>query len=136
MRTEAVGDETQEPCPCCGRPVFEGRGVLMSGDHELAEYAYRWATGHQGRFTLGICPIDAQGCFYAGLAAVSCRNDGEQLIYTVLEPDASPWSDTETMGKVLTRQQLLQEMLIPDLFELVDAIAAREERLASRIMAS
>jgi hypothetical protein len=136
MWTEPLGDETQEACPCCGRPIFEGEGVLLSEDGERAQYAYRWPEGHEGRFTLGICPIDANGSFYAGLAAVTCRNDGSQLIYTVLEPDASPWGDTEATGKVLTREQLLHDGAIPDLFDLVDAIASREERISSRIMAS
>jgi len=134
--TEAVGDETQEACPCCSRPVFEGEGVLMSERGELAAYAYRWPEGHEGRFSVALSPIDAQGDFYAGLATLTCRNDGEQLIYVVLEPDASPWGDSKVMGKVLSRQELLHDGVIPDLFALVDAITAGEERISSRIMAS
>lgn len=48
----------------------------------------------------------------AGLAVVSGRSDGEQLIYAVLEPEQALWGDSESLGKVLTRKQLLEEGLI------------------------
>jgi len=63
------------------------------------------------------------------------RSDEEQLIYTVLEPEQAPWEDNEALGKVLTRKQLSEEVLVPDLFGLVDAIAANETRISSNITA-
>lgn len=135
VSTTAISDEEMSQCPCCGRPIYEGQGVLESEGQELAHYGYRWAEGHESRFTLGICALDQQGENVAGLAVVSCRSDGNQLIYTVLEPDQAPWEDSEALGKVLTRKQLLEEELVPNLFELVDGIAASEPRLSSRILA-
>lgn len=135
VSTTVITDEVETSCPCCGRPVYEGEGVLESENHELAHYGYRWAEGHESRFTLGICPLDPQGLNLAGLAVVAGRSDGENLIYTVLEPEQAPWGDTEELGKVLTRKQLLEEGLIPDLFCLVDAIAANEPRISARILA-
>jgi hypothetical protein len=114
--------------------VYEGEGVLESGDVELAHYGYRWAEGHESRFTVGICALDRQGANLAGLAVVTARSDGEKLIYTVLEPEKSPWGDSEALGKVLTRKQLLEEGLIPNLFDLLDAIVANEPRISSRIL--
>jgi len=108
--------------------------MLESDSLELAHYGYRWAKGHESRFTLGICALDLQGEPLAGLAVVTARSDGEKLIYTVLKPEQSPWGDSEALGKVLTRRQLLEEGVIPDLFDLVDAIAASEPRLSSRIL--
>lgn len=135
ITTAAVTDEEVSSCPCCGRPVYEGEGVLESESRELAHYGYRWAEGHESRFTLGICALDHEGENLAGLAVVSARSDGKKLIYTVLEPEQALWGDSETLGKVLTRRQLLEEGLIPDLFGLVDAIVANEPRISSRIIA-
>ena len=115
--------------------MYEGEGVLESEGQELAHYGYRWAEGHESRFTLGICALDQQGANVAGLAVVSGRSDGEQLIYAVLEPEQAPWGDSEALGKVLTRKQLLEEGLVPNLFGLVDTIAANEPRISSRITA-
>jgi hypothetical protein len=134
MWTEAFGEETESTCACCGRPVYEGQGVLASESAELAEYGYRWADGHESRYTLGICPLDEAGNLHIGLAVISARSDGESLIYTVLDPEDSPWGDSEEMGAVLSRKQLLEERVIPKLFELVDAIASREPRIYSRII--
>lgn len=135
VSTTVITDEETSRCPCCGRPVYEGEGVLESEGQELAHYGYRWAEGHESRFTLGICSLDRQGANVAGLAVVSGRSDGEQLIYTVLEPEHAPWGDSEALGKVLTRKQLLEEGLVPNLFCLVDAIVANEPRISSRITA-
>jgi len=133
--TTPIGNEADDTCACCGRPVHEGEGVLVSADGNLAHYGYRWAEGHEARFTLGICSLHLPGDDVAGLAVVSGRSDGEQLIYTVLDPDQSPWGDSEALGKVLTRKQLLEEQLVPNLIDLVDAIAASEPRLSARILA-
>jgi hypothetical protein len=108
------------------RPRVEGRA--------LAHYGYHWAEGHESRFTIGICAQDEQGKSLAGLAVASGRNDGEQLIYTVLEPEQAPWGDSEALGKVLTRKQLLEDGVIPNLFGLLDAIVANEPRISSRIL--
>lgn len=134
ISTTSLTDEEASSCSCCGRPVYEGEGMLESDSLELAHYGYRWAEGHESRFTLGICALDLQGEPLAGLAVVTARSDGEKLIYTVLKPEQSPWGDSEALGKVLTRRQLLEEGVIPDLFDLVDAIAASEPRLSSRIL--
>lgn len=135
VSTTAITEEETSQCSCCGRPVYEGEGVLESDTQELAHYGYRWAEGHESRFSLGVCALDGQGENVAGLAVVSGRSDGEQLIYTVLEPEHAPWGDSEALGKVLTRKQLLEEGLVPNLFNLVDAIVANEPRISSRIMA-
>ena len=134
VSTTAITDEQESACPCCGRPVYEGEGVLESGSRELAHYGYRWAEGHESRFTIGICALDEQGANVAGLAVVSGRSDGEQLIYTVLDPEQAPWGDSASLGKVLTRKQLLEEGAVPNLFGLLDAIVANEPRISSRIL--
>ena len=134
VSTTAITDEQTSSCPCCGRPVHEGEGVLESEGRELAYYGYRWAEGHESRFTIGICALDEQGSRIAGLAVVSGRSDGEQLIYTVLDPEQAPWGDSESLGKVLTRKQLLNEGVVPELFGLLDAIVANEPRISSRIL--
>lgn len=134
VSTTVITEEAASSCDCCGRRVYEGEGVLTSETLELAHYGYRWAEGHESRFTVGICALDRQGANVAGLAVVSGRSDGEKLIYIVVEPEQAPWGDSEALGKVLTRKQLLEDGLIPNLFDLVDAIVANEPRIYSRIL--
>jgi hypothetical protein len=99
VSTTAISDEQASSCPCCARPVYEGEGVLESEGRALAHYGYHWAEGHESRFTIGICALDEQGKSLAGLAVASGRNDGEQLIYTVLEPEQDPGGTAKPWAK-------------------------------------
>lgn len=128
------GVENTSACSCCGRAVFEGSGVLSAASGDLADYWYRWTDGHESRFALAISACDADGYPCGGIAVVACRREGGSMVYSVLEPDKSPWPASQTFGPVLTREQALSGEVVPNLFALVDAIAANEPRLSSRIL--
>lgn len=131
---EQDGEETTTLCECCGRPMFDGCGILRSGGNDLADYWYRWSDGHEQRFYLAISACDSN-CFpVGGLAVFSAHGDGQGISYSVLGPEQSPWPSHPTFGPVLTREQVLSGSIVPDVFALVDAIAANESRLASRIL--
>jgi hypothetical protein len=69
------------------------------------------------------------------LVVVASLN-AEQITYTVLDPDNSPWSAFGSFGGPLTRSEALSEDNRGPLFALVDAIAANETRISSRILSS
>src|SRR5688572_23044197 len=124
VTAESEGTESTTLCECCGRAIYEGYGVLRSGQDDLADYWYRWSEGHEQRFCLAISACDSNSSPVGGLAVVSARREGDSLVYTVLEPDQSPWPDSPTFGPVLTREQALSGQVTPNLFGLVDAIVA------------
>jgi hypothetical protein len=130
------GDETTEPCPCCQRPVHEGAGDLQSRARTIAVYWYRWPEGHEGRFTLAVGRISARGDPIPGVLVVLASVGAEQITYTVLDPEDSPWSEFGSFGCALTRSEALSEDNRNTLFALVDAIAANERRISSRILSS
>jgi hypothetical protein len=133
--TECDGEEeTSSVCPCCNRPIHEGEGVLCSDAGDLADYGYQWSEGHEARFTLGVAPLDAQGKRHLGIAVVACRSEGGSLVYTVLDPEDAPWQESDAFGPILGRKELLDDKRMPGLFDLVDAIAAHEPRIATRIL--
>ena len=61
VKIEQQGQETQEACPCCGRPIYLGHGVLASAEKELADYWYRWPEGHGKQFMIAISRCDDEG---------------------------------------------------------------------------
>lgn len=136
VTAEPEGTEDTALCECCGRAMHDGYGVLRSGTDDLADYWYRWSDGHESRFHLAISACDSDGNPRGGLAVLSARLEGENLVYTVLEPQESPWPGSPVFGPVLTREQALSGAIVPGLFALVDAIVAKEERLSSRILAT
>ena len=134
--TEPEGAESTSPCACCGRSVFNGTGWLLRGSDEAAFYLYRWADGHEVAFSLAVAGSTQEGHMRPGFVAVSCRQAGADLSYSVSEPQDSPWADSEDFGPVLSRQDALDPQLhYPDLWHLVDTIVELEPRLAQRITA-
>ena len=67
---------------------------------------------------------------------LSAQQDNENLVYSVVEPSNSPWSDFGAFGTVLSRASALASKWEPSLFALVDAVAAKETCLAQRILNS
>jgi len=138
VSTQAFQDEARSSCDCCGRPVHSGAGDLLIDGRPVADYWYRWPDGHEGRFDLAICPRGASGEHVEGMgvAVLSARIDAGNIIYSVLEPAAAPWSDFGAYGAMLSRAEALSTNWDPGLFDLVDAVAAKEPRLVVRILAS
>jgi hypothetical protein len=134
VRIEQRGEETQEACSCCGRPVYLGHGVLASERNDLANYWYRWSEGHDKRFVLAIRPCNERGTPGSRVAVVSGRVESENLVYSLVDPQDSPWSDSNEFGSVLSRASVLEGPLAAEVFALVDAITENERRLSSRIL--
>ncbi len=134
MWVNEITEEEKSSCVCCGRDIFEAEGILNSEHGELAYYAYQWSDGHQAKFKLGICALNDNSEIIPGLAAVSCHFNGESLIYSILEPEDSPWGDSEALGAVFSRKEILEENRIPNIFPIVDAIAANDKRISRKIL--
>ncbi|MEM8501408.1 MAG: hypothetical protein AAF542_25590 [Pseudomonadota bacterium] len=132
---DELDTELESKCPCCNKPSYEGEGVVGCAQGELAYYGYRWTEGHEVRFTLGIVALELNGDIRPGMAVVSGHTDNDSLIYTVKDPHSSPWTDSEKLGPILTRHQILEENVFPELFAFVDSITANDQRLSNRILA-
>jgi hypothetical protein len=128
------GDELHKTCKCCGRPVYSGYGDIESAGLPIGCYWYRWSEGHEGRFTIGIMEFDSSVEPIDGVAVISGALDEqkENVRYTVLEPNDSPWPFTK-FGGVLTRAQVLEIRDGKKIFSLVDAITDGEKCIADRL---
>jgi len=136
VRVIPDGEEHESACSCCGRPIYSGYGELHTDTAALADYWYRWAEGHEGRFTLAVAIRDESGepVEDGGVFVISGRVDPESIVYSVLEPDDSPFGDFGAYGRVIDRETALANAGATNLFNLVDAISENERRLSSRIL--
>jgi hypothetical protein len=128
------GDEYETKCTCCGRPIYWGYGWLESGRAPLAAYWYQWSEGHEGRFCLAIARFDEEEHLVPGVVCVRAWVHSNSIHYSVLEPPDAPWSDFGKFGAAAGREEALTDK--SRVFELVDAIAANEKRISSRIDSS
>ena len=115
--------------------MYIGAGELFESGLVLADYWYRWTEGHAGRFFLAVCPRARDGEPFegAGVAVIAGGIVDTNLVYSVVEPEDSPWADFGAFGPVLSRAAVLTIQWQPGVFELVDAVSAKEPRLSSRI---
>lgn len=131
---EAEGEEFSTLCSCCSRPIYWGHGWLMSEGQSLATYWYQWSEGHQGRFSLAIARFDNDDLLIPGVVCVSAKIEAHALVYTVLEPEVAPWPNFGAFGVIADRKSALEDG--QRVFALVDAIAANDSRLSTRILAT
>ena len=129
-----LGEETSESCRCCGRPIYAGAGDLTSEEGPLATYWYRWSEGHHGRFVLAVGRTDEGGQPVPGVLVVQAGIADGNITYGVLHPDDSPWESLSAFGRPLTRDEAFSAADRTWWFRLVDAIAANESRISSRIL--
>lgn len=131
---EPEGDEIETACACCAQPIFWGHGWLTADDRAVAAYWYHWSSGHAKHFTLKVALFDDRDTLVPGVISVRAHLDAEAIHYAVLEPDDAVWTglDLSRFGAALGRAEALAQR--EHLFAVVDAVAARDGRLASRIL--
>jgi len=136
ITTTPFEKEHESPCSCCGRPMHTGAGELLANEKRVADYWYRWTDGPEVHFFLAVCPrgYDGEPVEGAGVAVLSGHIANENLVYSVVEPQDAPWSGFGAFGPVLARVAVLSSNWQPGVFELVDAVMAKEARLSSRIL--
>lgn len=125
------GIETETICGCCSTRVCSGLGWLESDHTEIAAYWYEWPEGHAGRFYLAIARFE-EGILVPGVAAIAGAVGTELVSFTALDPKESPWPDFGDFGLPLSRNQVLADSR--RVFDLADAISAKDHRIASRIL--
>ena len=135
LHTFTEDAEQSSACSCCGSLNHRGSGDLHSQTKVLADYWYEWPDGHEGQFSLAICTRDDEGEPVEGAGVVVLRASitAQELSYTVVDGEQSPWRDFGAYGQVISRPSFLGGSSSARVFELVDAVVAREHRLAERI---
>ena len=128
------GEEFETLCNCCGRPIYWGHGWLDSEMGALAAYWYQWSEGHQGRFALAVARFDEKEHLIPGVVSVSAWIENEALNFSIIEPSETSWMNLERFGPLLSRAKGLDSK--NEVFEIVDAIVANEQRISNRILSS
>jgi hypothetical protein len=136
VRVVPAGSESTGACTCCGRPIYSGHGDLLAAQGPVASFWYRWSEGHDGRFVLGIGRYDAEGLEVPGIVVVQARLVEENIEYSIVAPDDSPWNSLGRFGGPLSREAVIEQGFQIELFHIVDAIAANEPRISSRMSTS
>ncbi len=113
-------------CHCCNKNSCVGHGFIYKNDDAYAVYYVGWSDAHFDK-KVGVAlaigewdddsTTDDRTCF--GIEA----SEGEDEIYfSVIEPSESPWSNTDLLGSMVTRDEGLSHPLLQEVFEITEKI--------------
>lgn len=122
-------------CHCCGKKSCVGHGFVYKNDDAYAVYYAGWTDAHLDKkvsIALAIgeweddSTSDDRTCF-----GVEVSEGQDEILFRVVEPSESPWSDTDLLGPMQSREKGLSNPLLKEVFEIAenilrDHIALRE----------
>lgn len=127
---EVSEDEKTSTCHCCGKKSSVGHGFVYKKGSAHAIYGAEWSTTHSRNtvnFALAIGEWDDDGtpkdhtvCF-----GIKVFDDGGDASFQVIDPEESPWSDSDLMGPMLDRNESLRHPLLKDVFSIIEAVIRR-----------
>src|SRR5437868_558522 len=108
---ELGGSSEPYLCPCCNQVSQTIWGFVYEDGDAHAVYYAGWTLGHKHEgvtiaIGLGEWGDDTgpEGRYSVGLEA---RTTDSDILFAVIDPDRSPWGNTEFIGRMLSRDEAL-----------------------------
>lgn len=124
------GNETVGRCGHCGKVSHTIRGFVSDARGPYGVYFAGYTEKHDdgigtlvislGNWSEGATPNDRQ--------AVLLRVRGRNMEMMVGDPDDSPWTDIDVLGRILNREEALKHPRIEDYYHVADHIVAEDDR--------
>lgn len=137
MNLELEEGEPDRPtrCDCCGRVSRSVHGFIYKDGDAYAVYYAGWSEGHPDRgVTMAVAvgewdeDSDASNRVSVGLEA---RSSVSEIQLGVLEPERSPWANTELLGAMVARRAALAHPRLPEIMEVAEYVVTCDERVSS-----
>ncbi|HEV7698606.1 MAG TPA: hypothetical protein VGO43_00105 [Pyrinomonadaceae bacterium] len=116
--------DIQETCADCGAAYTvsrgsvyddgEGASIYLAGLHQCIE-------GKVAHLVVAVRP-GYEKCTEKCAAAIQIRNGGANLEMSLVDPDLSPWKDLDYLGRILTRDEVLQSVHKDTFFHIADHV--------------
>ena len=113
-------------CYCCNDKSYTGHGFIYKDGDAYAVYYIGWSTNHTEKkvsiaLALGEWNDDSTSddriCF--GLEAYEAEKD---ILFRVIDPKESPWSKTDLLGDMISREQGLNHQLLGEVLIVVEEV--------------
>ena len=123
---EVGENKNASTCHCCGKKSCVGHGFVYKNDDAYAVYYAGWSDAHPAKKVSialalggwdGGSTIDDRTCF-----GVEASEGKDEILFRVIEPDESPWPDTDLLGPMLTRNQGLSHPLLKEVFVIAENV--------------
>lgn len=96
-------------CDCCGAESATGHGFIYRDEIAYAVYFAGWSYGHrQNGVSMAIAvgrwddssTVHDRVCF-----GVEAQEGEKQILFRIIDPDESPWPQTELLGDMISRDE-------------------------------
>jgi hypothetical protein len=122
-----IGEESNpSSCHCCDKKSCTGHGFVYKDGDAYAVYYAGWSDSHsEKKMSLALAvgewndnsTSDDRTCF--GLEAYEAEND---VLFRVIEPQESPWPETDLMGTMISREQGLSHSQLSEVFTIAEEV--------------
>jgi hypothetical protein len=135
LKVEPTGEKDHGPCECCGNNSRRVWGFVHTPDATLAAYFVHWTVGrvtdHGANFDLivGRWGEEATAADRA-LVALKYRLLENGPAFMVIDAQGRPAADTNLVGRVLRRDEVVGQPVAKQAFAVVDAVLAEDARVA------
>lgn len=122
-----IGENSESSvCHCCGKESCVGHGFVYKESDAYAVYYAGWSTSHSEKKVTFALAIGEWGddsvsndrtCF-----GLEVYESGDEFLFRVIEPDESPWANTDLLGEMVSRSEALNHPLIREVFVITENI--------------
>lgn len=120
-------------CHCCEHKSNIGHGFVYKDGNAYAIYYAGWSPSHSynkvsiaiaiGGWSDNSTSAD-RICF--GLESYEAE---KEILFRVIDPVESPWSNTELLGKMISRQDALNNSLLKEVFVIAERVVCNHDAI-------
>lgn len=113
-------------CKCCNKQSVNGHGFVYCNGDARAVYYATWSSAHFPKrvsFALSIgewsdeSTTEDRDCF-----GIEARENKNQIVFQILEPEESLWPSTDLLGPMINRDRASNHSKIKDIFDVLEKI--------------
>ncbi|KAB7609821.1 hypothetical protein F9L33_15480 [Amylibacter sp. SFDW26] len=113
-------------CECCDQEASTTHGFVYKDDDAYAVYYATWSQKHETKYVNFAIAVGEWGdnssnmdrtCF-----GLEVYDNKDKLDFRVIEPEGSPWGETDLLGKMLSRQESLEHCLKDEIFLIIEKV--------------
>ncbi|WP_151193815.1 hypothetical protein [Cysteiniphilum sp. JM-1] len=127
--------ESKKPskCFCCDHDSYTSHGFVYKNNKAYAVYYAAWSYSHiQKKITLAIAIGDWDDnssstdriCF-----GVEITDDNKNMNFHVIDPEESPWANTELLGKMIERKRALHSKFLTEIFTILEDVIHEDKAI-------
>jgi hypothetical protein len=135
LSLETGPQEAGAICDCCGTRSTTVHGFVYESGDAFAIYYAGWSVQHPER---GVTMAIATGEWSEGSGpadrvsiGVEARSHETEIHFSVLEPNQSPWGETQLFGEMLPREKALQHPSLRKTLEVAELVVREDPRVHS-----